>query len=194
MIARGFTLVEMLVAIGLMALMAIICWRGLAYVADQRVTVARESVELSRLMRTFAQIERDLTERLPNAALPAAAMPTELPLALEVRPLERGAAELEIVRFLPEPAGAAHALRVRYRIGAGGLERSTRPPEGALVAANSEVLLLPGATALQVRIHAGGFWVQPGHDTRVQPAAPATAIELAIEDAAGARYVKVLPL
>jgi len=57
--ARGFTLVEMLVAIGLMALMAVICWRGLVYVADQRQMVAREAGEIAELVRTFAQMERD---------------------------------------------------------------------------------------------------------------------------------------
>ena len=54
--AMGFTLVEMLVAIGLMALMAILCWRGLVYVAGQRETVAREATELSRIVRAFAQM------------------------------------------------------------------------------------------------------------------------------------------
>ena len=193
--ARGFTLNELLVAIGLMALMALLCWRGLVYVADQRGTVAREATDLSQLMRAFAQIERDLAERVPDAALPVPGASTELPLAIEVHPLERGAAEIEIVRFLPEPAGAPpRAVRVRYRVSAGGLARSTRPLETASVAAQAEVLVLPGAAALQVRIYAGNFWVQPGRDARVQPAAPASAIELAIEDGAGARYVKVLPL
>src|SRR5204862_4045100 len=87
--ARGFTLIEMLVAIGLMALMALLCWRGLVYVADQRGTVEREATDLSQLMRAFAQIERDLAERVPDAALPVPGASTELPLAIEVHPLER---------------------------------------------------------------------------------------------------------
>lgn len=191
---RGFTLVEMLVAIGLMALMALMCWRGLVYVADQRETVSREAVEISQLVRTFAQIERDLAERVPNTALPSAATPTELPLAVGVYPAQNGVVEVEITRFLPEPAGAPHAVRVLYRLTGAGLARSTRALEEVPAAAKNEIVLLPGATTLKVRVHAGGFWVDPGHESRVQPTAPATAIELALEDGNGARYTKVFAL
>jgi general secretion pathway protein J len=190
---KGFTLIEMLVAIGLMALMAILCWRGLVYVADQRETVVREAVEISQLVRTFAQIERDLAERVPNAALPALPAPSGLPLALEVYRAEGGAVGVEIARFLPEAGGAPHAVRVLYRVTSEGLARSTRALEDVPAAAKNEVVVLPGTTTMQVRIHAGGFWVQPG-DAHVQPTAPATAIEVALEASNGARYVKVLPL
>jgi type II secretion system protein J len=191
---KGFTLIEMLVAIGLMALMAVICWRGLVYVAGQRETVAREAIEISQLVRTFAQLERDLAERVPNIALPAPSTPTELPRAVAVYPMERGALELEIARLLPQPAGAPRAIRVLYRVSPSGLARSTRALEEVQGAAKNEVVLLPGATTLQVRVHAGGFWVQAGHDVRVQPAGPASAIEFTLEDGNGGRYVKVLPL
>ena len=192
--ARGFTLVEMLVAIGLMALMAVICWRGLVYVADQRATVAREAGEIAELVRTFAQIERDLAERVPNAALPAPTAPTELPLAVTVYPMERGALVLEVARFIPEPGGAPQAVRVRYRVSGNGLSRSTRSLDDNAAATKGEVVLLPGATALHVRVHAGGFWVEPGHQAGVQPTAPATAIEVALDDREGGRYTKVFAL
>jgi general secretion pathway protein J len=191
---RGFTLVEMLVAIALMALMALICWRGLVYVANQRETVSREALEISQLVRTFAQIERDLAERVPNAALPASGTPTELPLAVGIYPEQNGAFEVEITRFLPQPGGAPHAVRVQYRVTGGGLSRSTRPLENTRAAFGDEVVLLPGATRLRVRVHAGGFWIEPGRETKVQPTAPATAIELALEDRDGARYTKVFSL
>jgi general secretion pathway protein J len=192
--SKGFTLVEMLVAIGLMALMALLCWRGLVYVADQRETVAREALEISQLVRTFAQIERDLAERVPNGALPAPAAPSGLPRAVELYPAENGAIEVAIARFLPDAGEAPRAVRVLYRVTAGGLVRSTRALADAPAPAKNEVVVLPGATTMRLRIHAGGFWVQPGDDAHVQPTAPATAIEVALEDGNGARYVKVLPL
>jgi hypothetical protein len=163
-------------------------------VADQRARVSQEAVEISQIVRTFAQIERDLAERVPNAALPAPATATELPRALGVYAMDRGAVEVEIARFLPQAGGAPHAVRVLYRLTAAGLSRSTRMLEDVPAAAKNEVVLLPGATTLQVRLHAGGFWTQPGHDTRVQPTAPATAIEVAVEDGNGARYTKVFAL
>lgn len=184
----------MLVTIALMALMALICWRGLAYVASQREAVEREAGELGEIMRAFAQLERDVAERVPNAALPASGTPSDLPLAVGVFTLERGAVEIEIARFLPQGAGAPRAVRVLYRLNASGLVRSTRALGEIPSAAKDEVLLLPGATSLQVRVHAGGFWVQPARDVRVQPSTPATALEVAVEDGKGARYVKVLAL
>ena len=192
--SKGFTLVEMLVAIGLMALMAVICWRGLVYVADQRETVTREAGDLSQVVRAFAQMERDLAERLPNAALPAAGTPTDLPLAVGVYLLERGVTEIEIARFLPQAAGAPHAVRVLYRVSATGLSRSTRALDEIPTAGRNDIVLLPGATSLHVRVHSGGFWVEPGRDARVQPTAPATALEIAVEDRNGGRYTKVFTL
>jgi type II secretory pathway component PulJ len=182
----------MLVTVALMGLMAVICWRGLDYVALQRAEVERETGELARIVRAFSQLERDLAERLPDTALPPRSPASQLPLALALAPADDNV-ELEIQRFAAQPAGAPHALRVRYRVGAGGLVRSTRPLDEPR-AAGAEVLLLPGASALQVRVHAGGFWVQPGSGPAVQPPVRATAIEFAVNDSRGARYVKVLPL
>src|SRR6476661_4297930 len=142
---RGFTLVEMLVAIGLMALMAVICWRGLVYVADQRQTVTREAGEIAELVRTFAQMERDIAERVPNAALPAASAPTDLPLAVGVYPSAGGAVALEVARFVPQPGAAPQAVRVLYRLNGSGLARSTRALADNRAAPKDEVVLLPGA-------------------------------------------------
>ena len=178
--ARGFTLVEMLVTIALMGLMAVICWRALSYVGAQRGELERESDTLAQLVRTFAQLERDLAERLPDAALPPRKQPGELPLAVALAPNE-----LEILRYAPQ----AGVLRVRYRIEPGGLVRSASPVEDP---GPTDVLLLPRASRLGFRVHSGGFWVVPG-EPRVQPPTPATAVEFAIESDAG-RYVKVLIL
>jgi prepilin-type N-terminal cleavage/methylation domain-containing protein len=168
---RGFTLVELLVTLALMGIMALICWRGLAYVAAQRGEVEREALEVAHLVRTFSQLERDLAQRLPDTALPARPEAPELPRAVSV--LDN---HVEILRFAPQ----AGLMQVRYRVDARGLARN-------------DAMLLPGAAALKVRVHAGGFWSVPG-DPRVQPPAPATAIEFAVEDGRGGRYVRVLAL
>jgi general secretion pathway protein J len=183
--AAGFTLIEMLVAVALMALMAVVCWRGLAFVANQRAGIEAEAVELAQLVRAFAQIERDLAERLPDIAAPAHATAPELPLAVSVVPGENGNAELEIFRAVREATPQSRALRVAYRLAPAGLVRKS--PAG-------EVLMLPGAAHLQIRVHAAGFWLEPGRADRVRPSAPASALEIAIEDRQGARYVKVIAL
>lgn len=179
--SRGFTLVEMLVAIGLMALMALVCWRGLEYLTHERALIDEEGTELARILRAFAQIEHDVTNRLPDIAAPARATQPELPLALAVLP-SSDSAQLEIYRTDPT---LAKAQRIVYRLAATGLVRQT---------SGSEVLVLPGVSRLQIRIQAAGFWVEPGHDPGVRPVARASAVEIAVEDGKGARYVKVVPL
>ena len=57
----------------------------------------------------------------------------------------------------------------------------------------NDVLLLPGASAIKLRVHAGGFWAVPG-EPRVQPPVPPAAIEVALEHARGERYVKFSPM
>ena len=180
----GFTLIEMLVAITLMGLMGVVCWRGLAFVAQQRAGIEGETVELTRMMRAFAQIERDVAERLPDVAAPARATAPELPLALVVLPVAEGA-ELEVLRALPEPSGASRIMPVHYQRSSHGLVRRT--PGG-------EVLLLPGVARLKIRVHTGGFWLEPGREQPVRPFARAAALEITLEDANGARYVKVFEL
>jgi prepilin-type N-terminal cleavage/methylation domain-containing protein len=183
--AAGFTLMEMLVAIGLMALMGVICWRGLVFVANQRSAIEVEAVELAQLVRVFAQIEHDLAERLPDIAMPARTKTAELPLAISIATLNNGNPELEILRASAQSQPQLAPLRVVYRLAASGLVRTS---------AASEVLLLPGAARLRLRVHAGGFWLEPGGAERLRPFAPATALEIAVDDGRGARYVKVLAL
>ena len=182
--ARGFTLVELVVAIALMALMALLCWRALGFVAERRAAAEGETQELTRLLRTFAQIERDLDERLPDIASPARATAPELPLALAVAPGPLGV-ELEVLRAAEDTTGASRVLPVVYRVGAQGLVRRTP---------GAEVVLLPKAARLGARVFAGGFWLELGEAQGVRPAARAAALEISIVDASGARYVKVLPL
>src|SRR5258706_5558294 len=192
---RGFTLVEMLVAIALLGIMGVVCWRGLNYAATQRERIERESDELGKLLRTLSQIERDLAQRVPEPMLPAPAVAQELPASIAVSAAD-GAVALEIMRLAPEAAGPARAQRIVYRIADGALVRSasragtTWPAAPAL----EPVAMLPGARRLGVRVYAGGFWSEPGGDARVQPPARATGLEIAIEDAGGARYVRIFLL
>jgi hypothetical protein len=57
------------------------------------------------------------------------------------------------------------------------------------------VALLTGARRLAVRAYAGGFWSELGRgQAGVQPPVQATGLEVAIETADGARYVRVFAL
>ena len=71
----GFTLVEMLVAVSLLGLLGVISWRGLDQVIALRTRVNDETVEIERVVRTIAQIDRDIDMRVADArmAVPTAA-------------------------------------------------------------------------------------------------------------------------
>ena len=81
---RGFTLVEMLVAITLLGVMGLVSWRGVDYVARHIERVDRESDELGRVLRVLSQMERDFAQRLPDMMLAAPGAPLSLPGAVSV--------------------------------------------------------------------------------------------------------------
>ena len=182
----GFTLIEMLVAITLVALMGVVCFRGLSFVASQRASIEQETSELAQLVRAFAQMETDLAERLPDIASPARATTPELPLSVSIGSDASGSAMLEVLRTVATGAMQSRPVHVLYRIDARGLVRST---------GTDEVLVLPGVSRMQVRVNAGGFWLESGvASTAVRPFTRAGALEIVVNDREGARYTKVIAL
>jgi prepilin-type N-terminal cleavage/methylation domain-containing protein len=190
----GFTLIEMLVAIGLVAVMGIICWRGLSFIAERRAAIEQETNELAQLVRAFAQMESDLAERLPDMAVPPRATTPELPLAVAISPGPDGSAELEILRTVATGPTQSDTVRVLYHLDRRGLVRTT---------GTDDVLVLPRASRFQIRVSAGGFWldaaqaqgqVRAAVQPAVQPFTRAGALEIVVDDRDGGRYVKVLAL
>ena len=81
---RGFTLVELLVAIALLGILGVISWRGLDYVAGQRARADRDTEDLGRILRVMEQIGRDLEQRVPEDLLPPVDAPGVLPSSISV--------------------------------------------------------------------------------------------------------------
>ncbi|MEZ5659294.1 MAG: prepilin-type N-terminal cleavage/methylation domain-containing protein [Burkholderiaceae bacterium] len=56
----GFTLLEVLIAVALMAVLALLCWRGLDTVLQARDRVTMQSNEMRALSVAFTQLDEDL--------------------------------------------------------------------------------------------------------------------------------------
>jgi general secretion pathway protein J len=145
----GFTLIEVLVAIALMALVSIMAWRGLDQVSRTRGRLDEQAQDNDRVVRVLGQVERDLEQAYVGAPRPAP--PTgALPGGIQVRK-GSGAPLLEIVRAAPGAPGQWQRVVWQLRpdglwryVGAAGNRYPLPDPQaGALV--------MPGVTALQLR-------------------------------------------
>jgi general secretion pathway protein J len=63
---RGFTLVEALVAIAILALVALLAWRATAAMTDAEERLSVESTRWQRLDALLARFEADLREAIPR--------------------------------------------------------------------------------------------------------------------------------
>jgi len=181
----GFTLGEILVAISLLGLLGVMAWRGLDLVVDQRARISRQDAQVERLIRTIAQIERDIDERVADALLvePAetsAVLPWSMAIAFD----EQSRHRVTILRRHPFHSGTVtatysldHDRLVRYS----AAEPYTQP---------DRVVLLENIAAFRTRVLSQSGWV----DVRELRDSRAKAIEIYIETASGERYRKVMPL
>lgn len=68
--ARGFTLVELLVAITILAIIAVLGWRGLDSIVRARASLTAEMEQTRGIQLAFAQIENDCAHLVDPASLP----------------------------------------------------------------------------------------------------------------------------
>ncbi|NYE63026.1 general secretion pathway protein J [Duganella sp. 1224] len=66
--ARGFTLIELLLAISILAIIAVLGWRGLDSIIRSRVTLTSDMEQTRGLQLAFAQLQSDC-ENLAGSAL-----------------------------------------------------------------------------------------------------------------------------
>ncbi|AXF23100.1 type II secretory pathway protein [Burkholderia pyrrocinia] len=117
--ARGFTLIEMLVAITLLAVIALLSWRGLDATIRGRDDIASNLAQTRLLGRYFSQLQFDLMN---------------LVTADEVfgPPLRISPGELVMVRHLGVGGGPTHVQVVRYQLKGRELVRSASQPLASL--------------------------------------------------------------
>ena len=113
---RGFTLIELLVAIAILAVVAILSWRGLDQIVRGRDIVTRSMAEERVFAQMFDQMRIDARQAVSDDEAGAPAVSVD------------GGA-LQIVRAFAVPPGAPPRLQVvRYRVSNGQVVRYASPP------------------------------------------------------------------
>jgi len=109
--ARGFTLIELLVAIGILALVAVMGWRGLDSIVRARIALTSQIDATRGMQLSFAQLQSDV-EHITN------------PTLLDRRPnLQAEENALTLVRNVYREDTPAQLQVVSYRLREGVLTR-----------------------------------------------------------------------
>jgi general secretion pathway protein J len=148
--ARGFTLIELLVAIAILAVIAVLSWRGLDSITRSRETITRSMEDERVLAQLFDQMRADVRQAATDDQAGAPAVSVQ-------------SGELRIVRGLFAQDAAPRLQVIRYRIADGRIVRLASPPlatqgqlRGALAAGSgegwSEVPLIGGVGSLGARL------------------------------------------
>jgi general secretion pathway protein J len=149
---QGFTLIEVMVAIMLMALVSVIAWRGLDSVtrADQHLQASTEQTE--GLLRALNQMQHDISLRASvELAEPGTAKDAGL-AAVTVRSSDSKGFRLEVIRSAPATGDGLQ--RVRWWLKGDSLYRAAAPARDRfpLPAAKDGVVVLAGVSDVQVRV------------------------------------------
>jgi general secretion pathway protein J len=152
--AFGFTLIEMLVAIALLAVVAMLSWRGLDATIRSRNDIVENLSQTRELGKYFAQLQYD--------ALNVVAPEEVFGAPLRMRPNE-----LVLVRHLGTGSGGLTQLQVvRYQLKGHELLRSASPPLSSLSQLNDALQHMDTFAGVvvsdQARAMGISVWLAPG--------------------------------
>ncbi len=200
--AAGFTLIEVMIAITVMAVLSVISWRALDSVSRSEEHLRAVDAETADALRVLQQFQRDIEMRADDALMNGAVRPADkpqrlLPPSLASERFPDGGFAIEITRTVGSQE--QQWQRVRWWTHGGRLLRASGVP-GAYYPLPSPD---PGQ-ALQLATDVQQFDVrawQPGAGWMLLPsqgeALPATGIELQLDIGGGRvprHYRRVLGL
>jgi general secretion pathway protein J len=154
---QGFTLIEVMVAIMLMAVVSLIAWRGLDSVTRADAHLQASTEQTQALLRTLNQLERDVALRasieLAEPLKPGVEdTPAEAPPALTVRSSDNHGFRLDVIRVAPDQGGELQ--RVRWWLKGDTLYRAQAASRSQypLPAPNEGVAVLKGISEATLRV------------------------------------------
>jgi general secretion pathway protein J len=194
--AAGFTLLEVLVAIAVFAVMSSLAYAGLTRMLEGRDRIEAEREKWRVVTLAFVQLEDDLAQVRPRGVRDniGMALPGLRGQPVDPRPL--GEPSLEFTRgglYLAPESTTPDLQRIAYRLREGTLVRLAwpmldRPP----VSEPREIALLSNVENLSLRFHAAnGGWSDRWPPDDNKTALP-DAVELAFDLAGVGRLTRVL--
>jgi general secretion pathway protein J len=192
---HGFTLLELLVAISVLALVSLIAWRGLDSLVLTRERLEPEAERTRALLTAFGQLDRDV------AAVANPLFIGSREATVRLRAEANGASTLEVLRIAPaQPDGITRVQTVVWRLLDGALVRQAGPAQTELgpVAADQwqSAALIGGVRSLRARAwQVGGGWVEPGNLASAPPGGALgtpPGIEIVLDREDGTRLRRVL--
>lgn len=192
---RGFTLVEMLLAIALFAMLSLTALTVFRGVLKNDEITQRKSMQLTQLQRALAIVERDLTQAQVRASTGDKRWPAAPEFAVQQTAGEEGGDfQLLLIRNgWPNPQARlprATQERVAYRYRQGRLERLSYPNLSSPQAAARSVLLLSEVTRFQLRFYRQGEWLTAWRAGGLLP----QAVEIAIDTPALGEVRRIVTL
>ena len=190
--ARGFTLLETLIALAILALVATLGYRAVSALTDSEVQLTAEARRWRTLDALFARLEADVRQALPREVRVGASREAAWVGDLDAE----GNSVLRISRagpeFAPEPGAAGQ--RVGYLLERGTLSVQYWPHlDHAAAAVPQRFALASGLAQFRLRyLDSNGAW-RPQWPGLGEPALPrAVRVELRLAD--GAEVERVLAL
>ncbi|HEY1995583.1 PulJ/GspJ family protein [Paraburkholderia sp.] len=113
--SRGFTLIELLVAIAILAVIAVLSWRGLDQIIRGRQTISNAMEDERVFAQLFDQMRIDARQAATDDEAGQAAVSVQGNV-------------LQIVREMDTPGTAPRLEVVRYRVSSGRVVRFASPP------------------------------------------------------------------